>query len=266
MSQISETFKKLREKSEAAFMPFLTLGFPNIKECFDLIKTMSQSGADLIELGVPFSDPLADGPTIQEASQIALKNGMTVKKAIEIVKQLRSEGVSTPILLMGYANPFLAYGIENLARDLKAAKVDGLIIPDLPPNDSEEWLKYLSPQEIDLIFFLSPTTSKERMQTIIDKASGFIYGISVTGVTGARERLPDTIKTFIEDIKERTETPLCIGFGLSKADHIKEVSQIADGAIMASSIINTLAQTSAENRNETLSKLIKEMKNATKRT
>jgi len=263
--RINETFKQLKIKNESAFMPFMTLGYPTIEKSIELIKSMAKAGADFIELGIPFSDPLADGATIQLSSQVALKNGMTLNKGLEIVKKLRDDGIKTPFLMMGYANPFLAYGIEKFAADASMAGIDGLIIPDLPPNEAGDWIKYMKPKGIDLIFFLAPTTSKERMEKVIGLASGFIYCISVAGVTGARDSLPPGIKDFVGGIKQKTSLPICIGFGISKKEHVKEVSSFADGSIMASAIIKELESCEPDAQSSLVYDMVASMKASTLR-
>ncbi|MFK7826514.1 MAG: tryptophan synthase subunit alpha [Oligoflexales bacterium] len=263
MSVITEKFSRLREKKQGALIPFLTLGYPSIDETCDLVMAMAEGGADLIELGVPFSDPVADGKTIQHCSQVALKNGMTLNKGLELVSELRRRGLDIPLILMGYVNPFLAYGIEKLAADAKKAGVNGLIVPDLPPHEAELWKTAFSKEGIDIIFFLASTTSPERMSRIVDSSSGFIYCLSVAGVTGAREALASDLKGFLEKVKAITDKPLAVGFGLSKAEQIKEVIKMADGAIVASALLQGLANCAKEERASYLKNFVHGLKEAT---
>ena len=263
MSTISDKFSQLRSKGEGALIPFLTLGYPSIEETCDLVMAMAEGGADLIELGVPFSDPVADGKTIQQCSQVALENGMTLNKGLELVAELRNRGLDIPIILMGYANPFLAYGIEKLAVDAQKAGVNGLIVPDLPPHEAEHWKAAFSQHGIDIIFFLSPTTSPERMNKIVEFSTGFIYCLSVTGVTGAREALATDLKGFLKNVRTLTDKPLAVGFGLSKPEQIKEVIEIADGAIVASALLQGLDNRSKDERAGYLKDFVRKLKDAT---
>lgn len=263
MSMISATFAKLKARNEGALIPFLTLGYPSIEETCDLVMAMAAGGADLIELGVPFSDPVADGKTIQHCSQVALKNGMTLRKGLELVRQLRTRGLKIPIILMGYANPFLAYGLEKLADDARAAGVNGMIVPDLPPHEAEPWTKSFSRQDIDIIFFLAPTTNPTRMQHIIEVSSGFIYCLSVTGVTGARDALASDLEGFINDVKSLTNKPLAVGFGLSKPEQIRRVVSFADGAIVASALLQGLESKPKNQRAAYLTNFVSNLKEAT---
>jgi tryptophan synthase alpha chain len=265
MMRIKKVFADLQSRGEAAYIPFLTIGFPTLEKSRELVHVMADSGADLIELGVPFSDPLADGPTIQAASQIALRNGITVKKSLAFVKTLRDEGVATPILLMGYANPFLAYGIDALAKDATSAGVDGFIIPDLPVQEATEWTTAFSRQSLNLIFFIAPTTEPERAKKILSQANGFLYCISVAGVTGARDSLPTELPAFLRKIRTQTKLPLCVGFGISTPAQVAQVAKDADGAIVASAIINLLNDTAAPSQAAVLGTFIKRQKAATKR-
>ena len=224
---------------------------------------MAEGGADLIELGVPFSDPVADGKTIQHCSQVALENGMTLRKGLELVRELRAKGLSIPIVLMGYANPFMAYGTEQLAVDAAQAGVNGLIVPDLPPQEAVQWKSVFSKKGIDMIFFLAPTTSQERMSKIVAASSGFIYCLSVAGVTGARENLASDLGGFISEVRQHTDTPLAVGFGLSKPEQIREVVGMADGAIVASALLQGLPDRPKNERGEYLKGFVHRLKEAT---
>src|SRR5262249_913948 len=198
------------------------------------------AGADLFELGVPFSDPLADGATVQRASERALANGVRLPFCLETVAALRARGVLAPLVLMGYFNPFLQYGVQRLARDAAAAGADGFIIPDLPPEEAEECRTALRAAGLDLIFLVAPTTPEERIAEIGRIASGFIYCVSLTGVTGARRELWEGLPAFLDRVRRQTNLPLVVGFGISSAAHVRQVGQHADGAIVASALINTI--------------------------
>lgn len=241
------------------------MGFPTIEETKPLIKTMAEAGADMIELGIPFSDPLADGPTIQEASQIALENGVTLEKSIALVKELRQEGVNTPFLFMGYANPFLKFGLKKLSEELEQIAVDGLIVPDLPPSEAQIWVDHLKPKGIDLIFFLSPNTKEGRMADVVKHGSGFIYCVSLTGVTGARSELNPELDGFLKRVRDKTSLPLAVGFGISTNEHVKTVSKWADGVIMASALLAKLKDLPKGERGDYLKEAISTFKAQTKR-
>ncbi len=261
--RIHETFLRLKKRGESAFMPFMTIGYPGFEESINLIEAMVRGGADLLELGIPFSDPLADGPTIQEVSQIALRGGMNVGRALDGVKKIRDRGIEVPIVIMGYANPFLAFGIARLAEEAKKAGADGFIIPDLPPGEAEDWVEHFSKQDLDLIFFIAPTTSEKRKEEIISRASGFLYCISLTGVTGAREQFSTGVSGFLKSIREKTDLPLALGFGISKPEHVREAAQVADGVIMASAIFDFLAKVKREEWNSALEEFVRGMKKST---
>lgn len=238
--RINEAFARCRAEGRTAVIPFVTAGYPTLQRSEEWALALVRGGADLLEIGVPFSDPLADGPTVQRTSQVALQHGITLKSALEMTRRLREDhGVTIPILLMGYVNPMLRYGIERLAADSAAAGVDGYIVPDLPAEESDELLGPLRAQGVDLVFFLAPTSTEQRIEEVARRATGFIYCVSTTGVTGARAALPD-LQQYIGRIRSRTETPIAIGFGISSPEHVKQVGQVADGAVVASAMINFL--------------------------
>jgi tryptophan synthase alpha chain len=263
--ELKTVFENLQQKNEAAFIPFITMGFPTIEQMPELLKAAEDSGADILEVGIPFSDPVADGPTVQAASEQALKNGMTLELAIEIIEQQRTKGFSLPVVLMGYANPFYAYGLKKLAKRLAKAKISGLIIPDLPPSEADEFLEAMRPQGIDIIFFISPTTSDHRLEKIAAQASGFIYCVSTTGVTGAsQQRSFKSLTPLIEKTKKITTAPVCIGFGISTEEQVAEVSKICDGAIMASKLLKDLEKNPAEKGTMVFADNISKFKKQTK--
>ncbi len=240
MSRISETFARLKAEGRAALMPYLMVGFPERDTALDLAPALEAAGADLFELGVPFSDPLADGATIQRAAERALANGVRLGTCIETVAELRRRGVRAPLVMMGYFNPFLRYGLPRLVADAAAAGADGLIIPDLPPEEAGECQSLCRAAGLDLIFFVAPTTPDERLATIAGMASGFIYCVSLTGVTGARRELWPGLPDFLARVRRHTDLPLVVGFGISSAAHVRQVGAYADGAIVASALINQI--------------------------
>ena len=239
-SGIAAAFARCRAAGRAALIPFITAGYPSLEMSRRLIPALVEGGADLIEIGVPFSDPLADGATIQRASQVALEQGTTLRDCLELVRESRARGVTVPILLMGYLNPFYQYGLEALARDAAEAGVDGFIIPDLPLEESDEVLEPLRRYERDLIFLVAPTSTDARIKEVARRGSGFIYCVSLTGVTGARDRLSDELPAYIARVRSHTDLPLAIGFGISRPEHVRQAAELADGVIVASALINHL--------------------------
>lgn len=222
---------------KTAFMPYAPLGYPTIAGSLDVVRTLVEAGADIVEIGVAFSDPLADGPTVQAATQQALNNGMTVAKCLALVKELRAEGVTTPFVLMGYMNPFLAYGIDRLGEAAQEAGVDGFIVPDLPPEEAAEFEAMCSKHEQALIYMLAPTSTPERIELIADKARGFIYLVSLTGVTGVRDRLSAALPDFLGRVRAATDKPLAVGFGIGNGEQARQVAQYADGVIVGSALV-----------------------------
>lgn len=242
MSRIAEAFARLRSAHRTALMPYLTIGFPQRDSTLELVPALEAAGADMFELGVPFSDPLADGATIQRAAQRALENGVTLSFCLETVAALRSRGVRAPLLLMGYYNPLLRYGVARACADLAAAGGDGWIVPDVPPEEATTLHTAASAHGLDLIMFVTPTTPDERITEIARLARGFIYCIALTGITGARKELEAGLNDFLRRVRRHTDLPLVVGFGISNATHVAQVSAIADGAIVGSALINYIEQ------------------------
>ena len=245
MSQISATFARLRRERRKALMPYLTLGYPRLESALNLVPALVEGGADLIELGVPFSDPLADGATIQAASQRALENGMTLALCLEQVAQLRAKAVRIPLVLMGYYNPILQMGIERFARRASQAGVDGAIVPDLPPEEADALQSALQAEGIDLIFLLAPTSDEDRIEQIVTRSTGFLYLVSLVGVTGARDRLPPGLENFVRRVdlaraRATSELPMAVGFGIGTPEQAHRVASLADGAIVGSALIRAI--------------------------
>ncbi|MFM2031604.1 MAG: hypothetical protein RLZZ297_369 [Chloroflexota bacterium] len=252
VSRIADAFARLKADGRGALMPYLMVGYPERDSLPAYARALQDAGADLFEIGVPFSDPLADGATIQRASETALKNGVTVGFAIDSVRQLRAAGVTVPLVMMGYYNPFLQYGLERFARDAAAAGADGVIVPDLPPEEALPFQHVLRANGLDFIMFLAPTTPEARMRQIVSVASGFVYCVSLTGVTGARSELWEGLPAFLARARGVTDLPLVVGFGISTPAHVKSVAACADGAIVASALINIIDQTPSAERTEKL--------------
>lgn len=225
-----------------AFMPYSVLGYPTPEMSLQVVQTLVAAGADLLELGVPFSDPLADGPTIQAATQRALENGVTLAGCIAMVAGLRAHGVETPALLMGYVNPILAYGVKRFVADSAAAGVDGFIVPDLPPEEAGELEEACGQHGLALVYLLAPTSPPERIALVAEKSQGFIYLVSLTGVTGARETLPPGLADFVERVRAVTRKPLAVGFGIGSGQQARAVAQLADGVIVGSALVQRAAE------------------------
>ena len=240
MNRIENAFK-----NKPIFMPYFPLGFPDLDTSIDVIEALAKNGADLIEVGLSFSDPLADGPVVQHATQIALEKGITVKKSLAAVAELRKRGVTIPLILMGYYNPMLAYGLEKFIRDAKEAGADGFIIPDLPMEEADEFELALSGaagevEALPLIQMLAPTSPNERMEAIARNAQGFIYLVSVTGVTGARTSISDGLGELIQRVRAHTSVPVCVGFGIGTPEQAAQVGALADGVIVGSACVKTI--------------------------
>ena len=233
MNRIETAFQK-----KPIFMPYFPLGYPDLETSVDVIEALAKNGADLIEVGLSFSDPLADGPVIQQATQVALENGITVKKSLEAVKELRKRGVTIPLILMGYYNPMLAYGLEKFIQDAREAGVDGFIIPDLPLEEAEEFQSING--DMPLIQMLAPTSPDERMEAIARNAKGFIYLVSVTGVTGERREISNDLGDLIARVRAHTSAPVCVGFGIGTPEQAKQVGQLADGVIVGSACVKII--------------------------
>jgi tryptophan synthase alpha chain len=241
MDRIASTFDHLGRQGRTALMPYLTMGYPQQESALALVPTLVETGADLIELGVPFSDPLADGATIQAAAQQALANGMTLSLCLEQAAMLRARGIMVPFILMGYYNPLLQMGLERFALRAATAGIDGLIVPDLPPEEADALQAALHSQRIALIFLLAPSHDYERIRLVAGRTRGFLYLVSLTGVTGARDRLPPDLESFVARARAATDLPLAVGFGISTPAQAARVARIADGVIVGSALVRAIA-------------------------
>ena len=233
MNRIENAFK-----NRPIFMPYFPLGYPGLDTSIDVIEALAKNGADLIEVGLSFSDPLADGPVIQQATQVALEKGITIKKSLEAVKELRKRGVTIPFILMGYFNPMLAYGLEKFVHDAREAGADGFIIPDLPLEEAGEFQSLVG--DMQLIQMLAPTSPNERMESIARNAKGFIYLVSVTGVTGARTAISGGLGDLVQRVRDHTSVPVCVGFGISTPEQAAQVGALADGVIVGSACVKII--------------------------
>lgn len=241
MTRIADTFARLRTSGEVGLIPFITAGDPDIETTFALVHEMVRQGADIIELGVPFSDPMADGPTLQRAAERALQHGTSLPQVFELVRRLR-QSLAVPILLFGYYNPIWRYGGARFAADARQAGVDGVLCVDLPPEEAEELKRETDRHDLDMIFLLAPTSSLDRAQTVLTRARGFIYYVAVTGVTGVRAALPADLSDMVRRIRAISPVPVGVGFGIASAEHAVQVAGVAEAAIVGSAISQIIEQ------------------------
>ncbi len=239
-NRIGRTFSKLKKEKRKALIGYITAGFPKKASFQVLVPLLEKAGLDLLEVGVPFSDPVADGPTIQHSSQIALRNGVTLDWIIESVRVIRKKGVQLPIILMSYCNPIHTKGFESFFREAAAAGVDGLIIPDLIPEEGKRYSQAAAAHGINLIYLVAPTTPKARIKMIAGKTQGFLYAVSMTGVTGVKKAVSSEVKRFLSIIRSVTAKPIAVGFGLSTPQQVSEVAAYADGVIVGSALIRAI--------------------------
>jgi tryptophan synthase alpha chain len=237
--RIAKTFARLRRERRLALIAYLTVGYPTLEMTPSLVEAAAESGADAIELGIPFSDPLADGPTIQAASQVALRGGVSVARALETARAARDK-TEAPLLFMTYVNPILSYGLERFCRDAADAGIDGLIVPDLPATESAELRAAADMAGIDLVFFVAPTSHEAGIEAACKAATGFIYCIAVTGVTGARAQLDSSVVPLIRKVRRHTSLPVVVGFGISRPEHLAALEGQADGVIVASALLDAI--------------------------
>jgi tryptophan synthase alpha chain len=242
MSRIEACFNALKENNKKALIPFITAGDPSPDLTVGLMHEMVAAGADIIELGVPFSDPMADGPVIQRASERALAKGTNTDDVFNIVTEFRTENDSTPVILMGYLNPVEVMGYTQFADKAVKAGVDGLIIVDAPPEESEELIAALKPHEIDQIFLISPTTRDERLDKICEVASGFLYYVSLKGVTGSNQLDVEAVAEKLNQIRSKTTLPLGVGFGIRDAQTAEAVGKISDAVVVGSALVERIAE------------------------
>jgi tryptophan synthase alpha chain len=240
LEHVAAAFEAARAEGRAALMPYFTLGYPDPGTSLDILEAVARAGADLIELGVPFSDPLADGPTIQRSTQVALEQGVNVTRCLELLAQLRARGVTQPLMLMGYINPILAFGTGNFVAEATAAGADGFIVPDLPPEEADEMTVSCREHQRALVYLAAPTSTPKRIAYLAARTTGFLYLVSLTGVTGARDALPPHLADFVRRARAVARTPLAVGFGISTPDQARAVGRLADGVIVGSALIDTV--------------------------
>jgi tryptophan synthase alpha chain len=241
VGRISERFAALRARGEKALVPFVTAGDPDLETTEAIVLSIVEAGADLVEIGVPFSDPIADGPTIQRASERALRSRTTLRRILELVKRLRPK-VEVPLVLMGYANPFFAMGSEGFADAASQVGIDGVIVPDLPPEEGEEFYGALASRGIDGILLAAPTTKPERLRFLLERTRGFLYYVSLTGVTSARAGLAEGLRESVLAAKRLGSTPVCVGFGIGTPEQAREVAAYADGVVVGSALVDRIGK------------------------
>ncbi len=241
MNRIKNRFQQLCEAGEKAFIPYITAGDPTLERTAEIVQALEKAGADIVELGIPFSDPLADGVVNQEAAMRALRHGTTLHNVLGMVSDLRAH-TQIPIVLFTYFNPVHSYGLAQFGPDCRAAGVDGVLCVDLPPEEAAEYKASLDAHDIATIFLLAPTSTAERTKTVSRQCTGFVYYVSRTGVTGERAAVEQDVRSMVAKIKECTDTPVAVGFGISKPEHAAEVAGYADGVIVGSAIVRLIGE------------------------
>jgi tryptophan synthase alpha chain len=241
VNRIDALFEEKRRASKKSLIIYLTAGFPSLDATKRLIVALETSGTDLLELGVPFSDPIADGPTIQRSSAHALRHGTTLSAILHLVREVRST-VTMPIVLFSAYNPFVQYGLERLVGDAKDSGIDGFLAPDLPPEEAKNFERLCRRHDLKLVFLIAPTTPAERKKLIAAKSTGFIYYISTKGVTGARSRMSGDLARHVGEIKTYSDKPVAVGFGVSTPEHVRAVARVADGIVVGSALIDLIAR------------------------
>jgi len=241
MGRIGERFAKRRAEGKPAFVAFLTAGDPSLDRTVEAAVELHAAGADVLELGVPFSDPLADGPVIQRASERALARGVTLSGVLDAVRRIRAR-CDLPLLLFSYYNPLLQYGLERLAREARAAGADGALVTDLPPEEAGEWVAAARAVDLDTVFLASPTSPPERLRRVAEASRGFVYAVSRTGVTGERQALSEDARPLVARLRALTDVPVALGFGLGTPDQVKDAGAVADGVVVGSALVRFLEE------------------------
>jgi len=235
---LTNRFAQLQARNEKALIGFVTAGDPSADLTVEIVTALAHAGADAVEIGIPFSDPLADGPSIQASSQRALDHGMTVARALDVIRRIRRAAADLPLIVMTYYNPILRYGLERYAVDAVDAGADAHIVTDLTPEEAGDWKRISTSCDLDTVFLLAPTSTPARIGAVADLSSGFIYCVSRTGVTGARQDVPPELKDVVGRIKVRTPLPVCVGFGISRPEHVASICAFADGAVVGSALVD----------------------------
>jgi tryptophan synthase alpha chain len=256
MTRLADTFARAKKEGRAAFVPFITAGDPNMETSFAILEKLPAAGADVIELGMPFTDPMADGPAVQASSVRALQSGATMAKVLEMVKKFRRTDKTTPIVLMGYYNPIHAYGTARFTRDVAGAGVDGLIVVDLPVEEDEVLRVPARAQGVDLIRFVTPTTDDARLKRIVADASGYLYYVSVAGVTGTKAVPEDDVRAALARINAATNLPCTVGFGIRSCEQAEAIARIAEGVVVGSAIVSRVAANLDQGRDKIIAEVL----------
>jgi tryptophan synthase alpha chain len=262
VERIGRQFQAARASNRAVLIPYITLGYPTLERSLALAEAAIEGGADILELGIPFSDPLADGPVIQRATHMALENGTTVSLCLELASRLRSKYPQIPLVFMGYLNPILAFGEASFCQSCRESGVDGLIIPDLPPEEGKDIEGQCRENGLALIYLAAPNTPDARLRNICEHSRGYVYLVSVTGTTGAREGVSAELPAFVARVKAMTKTPVAVGFGISTPENAAEVAAMADGVIVGSAVVQRCASERAESD---VKAFVSELRHAMKR-
>jgi tryptophan synthase alpha chain len=241
MTRIADTFAALRASGRKGFIPYITAGDPNLDATAEIVLALERNGADIIEMGVPFSDPMADGPVIQRASERALRNGVTVRDCLNLVRRIRQQS-EIPIVLFSYFNPLLSLGEKAMGRELRDAGLDGVLVTDLVPEEADEFIRQMREVDVDTIFLVAPTSTGERIKRVAAASSGFVYAVSRAGVTGVRQSLSEAAGALVERVRPITDLPIAVGFGVSTPEHVAEVWRHADAAVVGSRIVAEIAE------------------------
>jgi tryptophan synthase alpha chain len=247
-NRLPARFAALKAEGRAAFIAYIMAGDPDVETSFEILRGLPKAGADVIELGFPFSDPMAEGPPIQRASLRALKAGTKLRTTLDLVTRFRAEDDATPIVLMGYLNPLLSFGFERFASEAGAAGVDGLIVVDCPPEEADPLADALEAVGISLIRLATPTTDEKRLPAVVRRTSGFVYYVSVAGVTGVKEADADSVAPAVERVRRASGLPVAVGFGIKTPERAAEVARIADAAVVGSALVDEIAQAAAQDR------------------
>jgi tryptophan synthase alpha chain len=241
MTRIGARFEKLKKEGRKGFVAFVTAGDPSLERTVEIALEMDKAGVDVLELGVPFSDPLADGPVIQRSSQRALERGVTLRDVLAVVKRIREKS-EIPIVLFSYYNPLLRYGLEKLVADARSAGVDGSLVTDLPPDEAAEWIGVARKGDLDTVFLAAPTSPPERLRAVADASRGFVYAVSRTGVTGERDAISTDASPLVASVKERTSLPVALGFGISKPEQVAAAAKVCDAVVVGTTLVRFLEE------------------------
>ncbi|MGI8927146.1 MAG: tryptophan synthase subunit alpha [Tepidiformaceae bacterium] len=257
--RLRETFARGRAGGRPLFIPYITAGYPTREDTVPILLAMEAGGADVLEIGVPFTDPLADGATIQHANFVAVANGVTLETCFELVREARLEGLTVPLLLMGYYNPILAFGEDRAAAEARSAGVDGFIVVDLPPEEAASFISACRANGLAFVPLVAPTTSEQRMELLAKAADAFIYCVSVSGTTGQRTAMAEELPDFVARVRRHTSLPLAVGFGISTREHVAAVGRVADAAVVGSAIIAVVDAAKAERRAQSVREFVEDV-------